>query len=303
MTAFTLENIPSQKGKIAIVTGANVGLGYETTLGLVDRGAKVIMACRNLQKANQTKANILKLYPEADLEVRELDLNSQASVRTFAEGIKTDYSAIHFLINNAGIMMTPQGQTEDGLESQMGVNYFAHFLLTGLLMPLLEAEKGSRVVALSSKAHEWGTIDFNNLNAEQSYSKMGAYSQSKLACLMFAYELQDRLVAAQKHTVSLAAHPGGSNTELGRHFPKWQYYLMLPLFAPMMHAPKQAAKPTLMAALDPNALGGDYFGPTGFRGMRGAPGKVDPKPYAKDKALTKQLWEATEDILNYKFNL
>jgi len=298
---FNIQQIPSQKGKIAIVTGANVGLGYETTLELAKKHAHVIMACRNPKKASIAKQNILNIVPTASLEIMNLDLNSLDSVRSFAKEFHSKHTQLDLLINNAGIMIPPFAKTEEGFESQMGVNYFAHFLLTGLLLPILENTPDSRVVSLSSIAHKNGKIDFENLNAEKGYSKMGAYGQSKLACLMFAYELDRRLKKSGSHIISVAAHPGVSNTDLGRHVAKWLYALLTPIFSLMTHSPDKAALPSLYAALGEDINGGDYTGPTGFNEMKGKPGKVKSTPLSHQQDIAKKLWEVSEKLtqLNY----
>ncbi len=300
---FDINNIPEQNERIAIVTGANVGLGYETTLQLAKKGMKVIMACRNIEKAEHAKEQIVKAYQPANLEIMELDLNSLQSVRNFATNFKSQYNQLDLLINNAGVMIPPFSKTKDGFELQMGVNYFAHFLLTNLLFSLLDKTEGSRIVSLSSIAHEKGKINFDNLHAEKGYSKMKAYQQSKLACLMFAYELERRIEKAGSNVISVAAHPGVSNTNLGRHIPKFAYKVFWPVFKFFTHSPDRAALPTLMAALHPDAKGGDYFGPTGFRGMKGDPDKVEPKPHAHDEEVAQKLWEVTEELTGEKFTL
>lgn len=301
--SFNVLNAPSQKGKIAIVTGANIGLGYETTIGLAKKGAKVIMACRNLEKAKQAKKEIEQKVPDADLMIMELDLNSLKSVRSFAASFLEKFDKLDLLIENAGIMVPPFSKTEDGFESQIGVNYFSHFLLTNLLFPLLNKTKNSRIVTLRSKAHERGRIDFENLNAEKNYSKMGAYSQSKLACLMFAYELQRRIEKAGSNVIAVSAHPGVSNTNLFQNYPKLLYQAFLPISSLFTHSPENAALPSLMAAMDENVKGGDYFGPTGFNGMKGEPGKVKSKPHSYDKEVAKKLWEISEVLTKEKFTI
>lgn len=301
--SFNVLNAPSQKGKIAIVTGANIGLGYETTIGLAKKGAKVIMACRNLQKAEQAKKEIEQKVPDADLMIMELDLNSLQSVRSFATSFLEKFDKLDLLIENAGIMIPPFSKTKDGFESQMGVNYFSHFLLTNLLFPILNKTKNSRIVTLSSKAHERGKIQFDNLNAEKNYSKMGAYSQSKLACLMFAYELQRRIEKAGSSVIAVSAHPGVSNTNLFQNFPQFLYQTFLPITSLFTHPPENAALPSLMAAMDENVKGGDYFGPTGFNGMKGEPGKVKSKPHSYDKEVAKKLWEISEVLTKEKFTI
>lgn len=300
---FNIENAPSQKGKIAIVTGANIGLGYETTIGLAKKGAKVIMACRNLEKAEKAKLEIEQKVQGADLEIIQLDLNSLDSVRNFAATYKSKYDKLDLLIENAGIMIPPFTKTKDGFESQMGVNYFSHFLLTNLLFPLLNTTEGARIVTLSSIAHENGKIDFENLNAEKGYSKMGAYGQSKLACLMFAYELQRRIDKAGSKVLALSAHPGVSNTNLGQHVPQLLYKVLLPLISLFSHAPQDAALPTLLAATSKDVQGADYYGPSGFRGMKGKPAKLKSKPQSYDQEVAKKLWETSEKLTGQKFEI
>ncbi len=293
--ALNLEMFTSHKGRIAVVTGANTGLGFETALGLVKKDLKVVLACRDDEKAEAAKASILEQHAGADVETMSLDLSSFDSVRRFSYEFLEKFDSLDLLINNAGIMMTPFGKTEDGLESQMGVNYFGHFLLTGLLLPVINATKGSRIVALSSIAHRHGKIDFDNLNAEKSYSRIGAYAQSKLACLMFAYELQRRLDTAKSKTISVAAHPGASNTELGRHLPSLVQFVA-PFLSFVTHSVESGARPTLLAALSAETKGGDYYGPTGFREMKGDPGKVNSTSASHDESVARRLWEESEKI-------
>jgi len=301
--SFNLDTIGSQKGKIAIVTGANIGLGYETTIGLAKKEIKVIMACRNLEKAEVARQEILKQVPDAELEILKLDLNSLQSVRDFATAYTNKYDKLDILIENAGIMIPPFSKTEDGFESQMGVNYFSHFLLTNLLFPILKKTAGSRIVTLSSNAHKGGKIDFENLNAEKSYSKLGAYSQSKLACLMFAYELQRRIATANLDMIAVAAHPGVSMTNLGQHIPKVALILLKPLQPLFTHSVANAALPSLYAALGDDVNGGDYFGPTGYKEMKGKPGKVSSMPQSHDIEVAKRLWEESEKLTGKTFEV
>lgn len=294
---FNLKNIKSQKGRIAIVTGANTGLGYETALGLAKKEATVIMACRNLQKAEAAKQKIMSEVPNADVDIIQIDLSKLASVRAFAKTYLAKYQQLDLLINNAGVMMPPYTKTEDGFELQMGANHFGHFLLTGLLLEALTRTPDSRVVSLSSLAHQNGKINFSNLNWEKDYSKLGAYGQSKLACLIFGYELQRRLKAAGANTVSVIAHPGASDTELGRHFPKWLYSILkYTLFPLVSHSPDKGALPTLMAALEPSSKGGEYYGPTGFQEMKGNPGLAKTSELSQNLEVAKKLWEVSEDL-------
>ena len=300
---WDVTQIPTQKGKVAIVTGANTGLGYETALALAEKEATVILACRNMEKAAKAKANILEKYPNATLECREIDLSKLKSVRAFAANFIKDYSSLHLLINNAGIMMPPFSKTEDGFESQLAANYLGHFLLTERLLETIMKTKDSRIISLSSIAHKRGIIQFKDLNYEQQYSKMGAYSQSKLACLIFAIELQRRLEKAGSSTISLAAHPGISDTELSRHLPKWSMFI-LPIMAPFFsHKPARGALPILRAALDENVKGGEYYGPKHKKEYKGPPVKVKPRRTAMDEELAKKLWLVSEELTNCKYNL
>lgn len=301
--SFNIDHIESQKGKIAIVTGANSGLGQEITIGLAKKEVKVIMACRNIKKAESAKSEIMKIIPSADIEIMELDLNYLTSVRSFAKSFSEKYDRLNLLIENAGIMIPPFAKTEDGFESQMGVNYFSHFLLTNLLMPVLNKTEGARIATTSSIAHENGRIDFDNLNSEKSYSKMGAYGQSKLACLMFAYELQRRLDKAGSSIIAVSAHPGVSKTNLFSNVPTLFQVLMTPFLPLFTHPPKKAALPMLYAALGDDVKGGDYFGPTGFKGMKGEPGKVKSKPQSYDQDVAKRLWEVSEKLTGKKFEV
>jgi NAD(P)-dependent dehydrogenase (short-subunit alcohol dehydrogenase family) len=301
--SFNLDNIPSQKGKIAIVTGANSGLGKEITIGLAKKDIKVIMACRNQSKAESAKAEVLSQLNSADIEIMLLDLNSLNSVRNFAAAFGEKYNRLDLLIENAGIMIPPLSKTEDGFESQMGVNYFSHFLLANLLYPLLNKTEGARIATTSSLAHERGRINFDNLNAEKSYSKMGAYGQSKLACLLFAYELKRRLEKAGSNVIAVSSHPGVSKTNLFTNIPTLAQILMAPFLPIFTHLPKYAALPTLCAALGPDVKSGDYFGPTGFNGMKGKPGKVKSKPHSYDEKVASELWDISEKITGEKFIL
>jgi NAD(P)-dependent dehydrogenase (short-subunit alcohol dehydrogenase family) len=303
MIEFKLESAPSQHGRMAIVTGANTGLGYETALGLASKGAKVIMACRSEERGMKAVENILLEVPQGDLELMTLDLNSLNSVRSFAEEFKSKYDQLHILINNAGIMVPPFSKTEDGFESQFGVNYLSHFLLTGLLFPILNRSKDSRVISLSSLAHNSAKIDFNNLNAQKGYSKNKAYGQSKLACLMFAYELDRRLRASKSHIISVAAHPGGAVTNLSKHMSPMMKFFVIPIFRVMSHDAKNAALTTLMGAIDGETKGGEYIGPIGFGGLKGEPRKVKSKPQSYDIEVAKKLWEVSEELLNFKFDV
>jgi NAD(P)-dependent dehydrogenase (short-subunit alcohol dehydrogenase family) len=298
--------LSTQQPKIAIVTGANTGLGYWNTLDLSLLGYTVIMACRNPDKAAKAREKILKSNPAADLNIMTIDLSSFESVRNFAKGFIAGYQRLDLLINNAGIMLVPYAVTEDGLESTMAANYFGHFLLTGLLLDVIKQTPDSRVISLSSLAHENGNINLDDINSKKEFNSFQAYAQSKLACLMFAYELQRRFDQAGIKTLSVAAHPGLSSTDLSRHLPipDWATSLIFNTVGKVFgQSAEEGSKSTLLAATDKEARGGDYYGPSGFRGVKGKPAKVTSSELSHDQELAKKLWEISEEItgVSYKF--
>lgn len=301
MISFNPEKVPSQKGRITIVTGANTGLGFETALVLARKEMKVIMACKSLERAEKAKRNILREVPWADLEIMIVNLSSLSSVRKCAKSFLARYNQLDILVNNAGIMIPPYSKTEDGFESQMGVNYFGHFLLTGLLYNTITKTPGSRIIALASNAHKKGTINFDDLHWEKGYSPMEAYRQSKLACLMFSYELQRRLELSELSTISVAAHPGLSITDILRKVPKWLLYISHPITSIFTHSPANGALPVLLAALGEEVKGGEYYGPQGKSEWTGEPGKVISTPLSHDKVIAKQLWEVSEKLTGIKY--
>jgi NAD(P)-dependent dehydrogenase (short-subunit alcohol dehydrogenase family) len=292
MKKWTEKDIPSQAGKKVIVTGANSGIGYETAVALAQKEATVILACRTLAKAEEAKSKILQTSPSAKLEPMELDLASLASVKRFAQKFQEQFDQLDLLINNAGIMMPPYQVTEDGFENQLATNYIGHFALTGLLLPLLTQTPASRVVSLSSLAHRWANIQFDDLHFEKGYNKQKAYGQSKRACLMFAYELQRRLTEAGHDTLSLAAHPGVSKTNLDRYFPA----IIRPLGTLFLQNQRKGALPTLFAATAKELKGGEYIGPDGVKEMRGYPKIVDSDEGSKDKKMAERLWKVSEEM-------
>jgi len=294
--------MPSQEGKVAVVTGANIGLGYETALGLAKKGSKVILACRDFEKGEKAMRKIVKSVPEASVEIILIDLKNLDSVHGFAEEFLVKHDRLDFLILNAGIMAPPFSKTRDGFESQMGVNYFSHFLLTNLLFPVIKKTKNARIISLSSIAHKNGKIDFENLNSQKSYSKWGAYRQSKLACLMFAYELQRRIDNKKLKITSLAAHPGLSSTNLAQHLPKIGQ-LFFGLSSLIGQDAKSGAMPTLMAALEPSLDGGEYIGPTGFMQAKGDPGLVKSSDRSHDISLAQKLWAVSEKLTGKEFKV
>lgn len=287
--------------KIAIVTGANTGLGLETTKAFVKESMEVVMACRDLRKAEEAKTEILKEYPTAQLRILQLDLASLDSVRDFAKAFKAQYEQLAILVNNAGLMIPPYGTTEDGFELQFGINYLGHFLLTGLLLEQLKKSVNSaRVVSLSSLAHQWGDIYFEDLQFEKSYDKRKAYGQSKLACLMFAYELDRRLKANRLSIKSVAAHPGLSRTNLFRHL-TGVMKLLTPFVYPFTQSAENGAQPQIKAALDKNLSGGEYLGPSGFQEYSGKPKVVDSSSISKDRKKAERLWKVSEELCGFSY--
>lgn len=300
------KDVSTQHGRIAVVTGANTGLGFETTRFLAQEGMKVVMACRSENRALAAKAKLESEVPSADLEFMELDLGAQSSVRRFASEFRERYGRLDLLINNAGVMWTPYTKTVDGFESQMAANYFGHFLLTSLLLDLMPDVPESRVVTLSSLAHGQGLkrIRFEDINWEQGYDKNDAYAQSKLACLLFTKELQRRLERSGKKILSVGAHPGMSQTELQRSMKPWQLNLLRYTIGPFVtHPPREAALPTIMVALDAGVAGGEYFGPQGFREMSGKPGRARPAECALDEHAARRLWDVSVDLTEAHFPL
>ena len=294
---WNINDVPDQNGRTAIVTGANIGLGYDTALALAGIGCQVVLACRNMDKASAARQQILSRYPKAHVECQALNLSSLKSVRSFATAFAKNHKKLDLLINNAGIMMPPYSLSEDGFESQLAANYLGHFALTGLLLPLLGKTSGSRVISLSSLAHNWGAIRFDDLNFKHGYSKRAGYGQSKLACLMFAYELDRRLRKAGLKTLSVAAHPGVAATNLAHHFPR----VLTVLFPLVGQSAANGALPTLYAALGDDINGGDYCGPRSMRQMRGSPVKVNSNRASKDLAAATRLWKLSEELSGVSF--
>lgn len=293
---WNYEAVPSQAGRVAIVTGANTGLGFETAKGLAAKGADVVMACRNAEKASAAAAQIKADVPDAKLHLMDLDLASLASVRNFADRVLADFDRIDLLINNAGVMMSPRFETVDGLEGQTGVNFIGHFALTHHLLDRVVATEGSRIVQLSSQAHRFGQINLRDFQFKKSYNAIVAYGQSKLACLIFMYELDRRFKAKGIKTLSVAAHPGASSTDLPRHLPKFAQGLA-PYIA---QSPHDGAQPTLYAALGDDIEGGTYCGPDGLFEQAGKAVKVGSMKKARDEKMAAKLWEIAEDLSGVK---
>jgi NAD(P)-dependent dehydrogenase (short-subunit alcohol dehydrogenase family) len=303
-TNWTIDNIPDLKGKTVIVTGGNSGLGLEAVKAIALKGAYVIMACRSVSKGEQAKEQILKFHPKADIKVMEIDLTNLNSIKSFVVKFKQNHTKLDILLNNAGIMMVPYSLTKDGFESQIGTNHLGHFALTGLLLDLLKSTPKSRVVNVSSMAHKSGIMDFDNFLYDngKDYSPMKAYSRSKLSNLLFTYELQRFFEQNKIDCQAIAAHPGVSDTNLFNHAaPKWVMNLLRPLFIFMIQAANMGVLPELRAAVDPNAKGGQYYGPNGKREVKGYPIVVQSNAVSYDAEIAHKLWEVSEKLTSVHY--
>lgn len=303
-TKWTTDNIPDLTGKVIIVTGGNSGLGYEAVKAFADKGAQVIMASRNLQKAEAATKEIVKGHPSGKVIIMELDLGSLESVKNFVGAFKKQYNQLNVLVNNAGIMMTPYQLTNDGFESQLGTNHFGHFALTGQLFDLIKKTPGSRIVNVSSIAHKKGTFDFNDLLYDdgKSYDPMKAYQRSKIANLLFTYELQRKLDGSSV-TMAVAAHPGVSMTNLANHLKGSFMFKIFSLLSPFVaHPVANGALPEIRASVDPEVKPGTYYGPAGFNEMKGAPVVVQSNSASHNKQDAQKLWEVSEKLTGVTFD-
>ena len=288
---------------MAVVTGSNTGLGYDTARVLAGRGAQVVMAVRDTGKGDAAAARIRRLSPDAKVTVHRLDLGSLASVKQAGAELAAAYPRIDLLINNAGVMYPPKSTTADGFELQFGTNHLGHFALTGLLLGNLLEVDGSRVVVVSSIAHNIrAKIDFDDLQWEQrKYDRVASYGQSKLANLMFAYDLQRRLATADAKTIAVAAHPGVAATELVRHIPGAGLPGVDWISGKLLNTAEMGALPTLRAATDPAVKGGQYYGPDGFRELRGYPVLASSTKQSQDVAIQQRLWKVSEELTGVTF--
>lgn len=301
---WTAEDMPDLTGKVIIVTGANSGIGFEAAKEFARKGAQTILACRSMDKAQSALDKIRAEIPDAPAEIMQLDLASLESVRQFAAAFKAKYDRLDVLVNNAGIMMVPYGTTEDGFERQFGTNHLGHFALTGHLIEMLLNTPGSRVVNISSGGHRFGEMDFDNLMYEggNGYSTIAAYGRSKLANLLFTYELQRRFDAVGANALSVAAHPGTSRTNLTGHMEdRWYFKLFTPLMPLLLQSAAMGALPTIRAAVDPNVSGGQYFGPDGVREQRGYPVLVESNEASHNEANARRLWQVSEQLTGVQF--
>ncbi len=306
---WTQNDIPDLTGKVVVITGANSGLGLESSKALAAKGATVVMACRNLSKAEKAKAEVLQTVPNAKLDVMQLDNASLDSVRAFASAFKAKYDRLDILLNNAGVMAIPRAETKDGFEMQLGVNHLAHFALTGFLLDVLTSTPGARVHSTSSSAAFTGAINFDDLMGEKEYSRWAAYGQSKLANAAFATELNRRLKAAGHDTIANSSHPGfvvtnlqaNSLQESGAPFVE---RLLYGLTAPLLSQDIEiGVLPQLYASTAPEAKGGVFYGPKTFR-ARGYPAEQKCNDALDDAALLKRFWEVSEQLtgVTYEFS-
>ncbi|MBL4713024.1 MAG: SDR family oxidoreductase [Alcanivorax sp.] len=301
--AWNPSEIPDQTGRVAVVTGANSGIGFKAAHHLAAKGATVVMACRNLEKARIARA---KLPADAKIKIVALDLSSQASVKHAAAEILAEYPRLDLLLNNAGIMWLEEGRTEDGFERQFGINHLGHFTLTGLLLPALRDVPGSRIVTVSSIAHRAGRIHFDNIHLEGQYGRQRAYAQAKLANLMFAVELDRRLQRAGAQSRSLACHPGIASTNLAgpglvEETPLRIGRVVRWLWPLMTQSAEKGAWPTLYAATSEHAQGGHYYGPAYLKEAVGPPREARPRRYAMDPDKGQRLWALSESLTGQHF--
>ncbi len=305
MSNWTTHDIPDQTGRLAIVTGANSGLGYETSRLLAAKGAHIIMAVRNVSKGESARDAILQDTPDASLELMQLDLSSLASVRQFAQDYLAKYDHLHMLFNNAGVMAMPRRETEDGFEMQFGVNHLGHFALTGLLLPAIINTPDARVVTTTSTAQHTGDVNFDDLQGQKGYSRYGAYSQSKLANVLFAFELQRKFEQAGVNAQSFTAQPGLAQTELqkntvnnsGNPLERLIYGIIMPTLA---QSAEMGALAQIRPAVEPGAQGGTYYTPQRFNAV-GYPvvRKADSKAYDRERA--RKLWQVSEELTGVRY--
>ena len=301
MAKWTTDEIPDQTGKVAVVTGANSGLGLITARELAGAGATVIVAARD-GKANSALGAIVGAVPEASVEPRELDLADLESVAAFAERVASEHPRVDLLVNNAGVMMPPRSSTAQGFELQFGTNHLGHFALTGRLLDRLAAADGARVVTVSSLEHRPGRIDFDDLQSERSYSPRGAYQQSKFANAVFGLELDRRLRGAEVPVTSVLAHPGYSATNLQLSGPTGLMKAVLRVGNQLIaQNAEQGALPQLYAATAPGVEGGSFIGPDGFREARGHPTVVQPVGRARDADTGRRLWDVSEELTGVSY--
>lgn len=304
MENWTESSIPDQTGRVALVTGANSGIGLHTARALAEKGARVVLGCRTRSKAEAARTEILRSAPNGDVSILDLDVSSLGSVEAASSAFTSQFDRLDLLINNAGVMATPKGKTVDGYETQFATNHLGHAALTAHLLPLILANGTSRVVSISSIAHRNGKIAFDDLQSEKKYRAWQAYGQSKLANLLFIYELQRRLSVVGASAIAVAAHPGLSHTNLADSSGGVAGRLMAlgkPVTRLYTQSAQMGALPTLRAATDPDVRGGEYYGPGGPLETRGHPTKAKASRAATDAAAAARLWKVTVELTGVPF--
>jgi protochlorophyllide reductase len=304
---WTQDDIPVLSGKVIVVTGANSGLGFECSKTLAAKGATVVMTARNLQKGETACQEILREQPTAALDLMKLDVGDLSSVRAFAAAFKEKYDRLDILLNNAGVMAIPRQETPDGFEMQLGVNHLGHFALTGLLLDVITRTPNARIHNVSSSANYTGTINFDDLMGEQKYSRWAAYGQSKLANVVFTFELQKRLSATGHDTIANTSHPGlvvgnlqaNSVQQSGTGFEGLLYRVIEPILAQDIH---MGVLPMLYGMTAEDARGGVFYGPRTFN-LRGYPAEKKANKEAYDAGVLKRFWEVSEQLTGVEYNL
>ena len=297
---WTLKDIPDQTGRVALVTGANSGLGLETSRALLQKGATVLMACRNQKKSEAARRDLLDLGTTG-VDLLDLDLSDLNSVERCAKAVQERYGRLDLLMNNAGLMAPPRRLSVQGFEMQFAVNHLGHMALTQRLLPLMEGRQDARVVTVTSGAQYFGKMQWSDLQGERRYDRWKAYSQSKLANVMFALELNHRLHKQNSTVISLAAHPGLARTNLQKvsvaSRGAWQESLAYRLMDPLFQSAAMGALPQLHAATASSAKGGEHFGPSGFASMRGMPTRQPVARPARDAEQRERLWTTSDDMI------
>jgi NAD(P)-dependent dehydrogenase (short-subunit alcohol dehydrogenase family) len=304
---WTAESIPPLDGKVAVVTGANSGLGLETARALARRGARVVLACRSPEKARAAEREVVAAAPSPGAVLSlPLDLADLASVAAFAEAFRKEHAVLDLLVNNAGVMAVPLRRTVDGFEMQLGTNHLGHFALTGRLLDLLLAAPAARIVTVSSSMHRPGRIDFDDLQCERSYGPWRAYQQSKLANLLFTFELQRRLARHGARAIAVAAHPGYAATQLQEVGPRARDAALMAWAAGLgnrliAQSAAMGALPSLYAATAPDVRGGEFFGPDAWFEMRGHPRRVGSSARSRDEQVAARLWTVSEEATGVRY--
>ncbi len=307
-SSFDMNTFGDLSSQTIVITGANSGIGFAAAMLLARSGARVVLGCRDAERGESAASRIRAAAPRGTVDLLALDLASLASIRAAATTVLDRYPTVDVLINNAGVMAIPRRVTADGFEMQLGTNHLGHFALTGLVLPSLLRAKSARVVSVSSALHARGRMDFDDLQGERHYDKWAAYSQSKLANLLFAYELERRLRRANTTVSSLGCHPGYAATELQHRGPSMEGSVLMSAIMTignrlLAQSAEAGAWPTVFAAVSPEATGGDYIGPMGLRNMRGRPGRQRSTRRSHDEGQAKQLWERSEQLTKVSFPL